>query len=59
VADLDEVQMEYVDDLTNILTLVEERGVAGAARVLGVSDRTVRRWLRNKARLKSISAFSL
>jgi Homeodomain-like domain len=51
VADLDEVQTEYMDKdarrRAKVHTLVERLGVMGAARELGVSERTVRRWLRS------------
>jgi DNA polymerase type B, organellar and viral len=51
VADLDEVQTEYVDEAerrrANALALVGRLGVMGAARELGVNERTVRRWLRD------------
>jgi DNA polymerase type B, organellar and viral len=49
VADLDEVQTEYGDEdeqrRAKILALMDAKGVAGAARERGVSERTVRRWL--------------
>jgi DNA polymerase type B, organellar and viral len=49
VEDLDQVQTEYVDEaaVRKVLVgaLVESKGVGGAARELGVSERTVRRWL--------------
>jgi hypothetical protein len=50
-ADLDEVQTEYVDPserhrarAAEVEALIEAQGVAGAASMLGVSERTLRRW---------------